>query len=456
MDMGLLKSATRLRARPRSRRFLRAARRLLKAGARRDFMATATPALKERITDLEIDAGADAAPVRLAPPQTPKRRRTALVVALALVGAGAVGTYLFLQRGIEDTDDAQLDGDVVNVPARTSAVVTRINFTDNQTVHAGDLLAELDDAPARARLDQAAAELASAEAQAESATVQAQLTATNARGQRSAAVASLSSARAGVTVTAQMIAEADAARSAAQANFNKAQLDLTRANELIKAQAIPAAQVDAAQAAFDAAKAQVQQTDARAANLRSTTRQVEAQVSEANARYAQAATVPQQIADATARARMAQARVATARAARDQAALDFSYTKIYAPSDGVVSRRAINVGQMVTVGTPIVELVPTAHVWVTGNFKETQLRHLKPGQPATVKIDAYGLTLKGKVESFSAATGARFSLLPPDNATGNYTKIVQRLPVRIALNDVPPGMLLRPGLSVELAVNTRQ
>jgi membrane fusion protein (multidrug efflux system) len=257
-------------------------------------------------------------------------------------------------------------------------------------------------------------------------------------------------------VTTQAIAEADAGQAAAQANYNKARLDLARARELITAQAIPAQQVDAAQAAFDSAAAQVAQAQARAANLRSTTQQVQAQVSEASARYSQAATVPQQIADAAARARTAQARVATAKAARDQAALDFSYTKIFAPSDGVVSRRAINVGQMVTVGTPIVELVPTAHIWVTGNFKETQLRHMKPGQPATVKIDAYGLVLKGQVESFSAATGARFSLLPPDNATGNYTKIVQRLPVRIALADVPAGVVLRPGLSVELAVNTRQ
>jgi membrane fusion protein (multidrug efflux system) len=426
---------------------------LLNAGAMEERMATATQALQPRI----IDTDESGAPLHIAAEATkpPARRRNIIVAALALLVAGGAATYFIVTRGMEDTDDAQLDGDVINVPARTNALVTKIHFEDNQTVHAGDLLAELDEAPARARLDQAEADLASVQAQAESASVQAQLTATNARGQRNAAVASLSSARAGVTVTTQAIAEADAALAAAQANYTKTKLDLSRAKELIVAQAIPAAQVDAAQAAFDAAVAQVAQAQARAANLRSTTRQVEAQVSEANARYTQASTVPQQIADATARARMAEARVATARAARDQAALDHSYTKIYAPSDGVVSRRAINVGQMVTVGTPIVELVPTAHIWVTGNFKETQLRHMKPGQPATVKIDAYGLTLKGKVESFSAATGARFSLLPPDNATGNYTKIVQRLPVRIALNDVPSGVTLRPGLSVELTVNTR-
>jgi membrane fusion protein (multidrug efflux system) len=221
----------------------------------------------------------------------------------------------------------------------------------------------------------------------------------------------------------------------------------------VRAQAIAQSQLDAAQAAYDTADAQVVAARARLANLRSTTAQVEARVSEASARYSQAATVDEQIADAEARARVARARVATAEAAREQARLELSYTRIYAPQEGIVSRRAIAVGAMVTPGTPIVELVPE-HVWVTGNFKETQLRRMRAGQSATVKVDAYGITLRGQVESFSAATGAKFSLLPPDNATGNYTKIVQRLPVRIAIRDLPKGVTLRPGLSVDLAVDT--
>jgi membrane fusion protein (multidrug efflux system) len=147
--------------------------------------------------------------------------------------------------------------------------------------------------------------------------------------------------------------------------------------------------------------------------------------------------------------------VATAKAARDLAALELSYTRIYAPRDGVVSKRAINLGQMVTPGTGIVALVPTHNLWVTGNFKETQLEHMKVGQPAKIKVDAFGVTIEGKLESFSAATGSRFTLLPPDNATGNYTKIVQRVPVRIALKDVPKGVQLRPGLSVDLSIDTR-
>jgi membrane fusion protein (multidrug efflux system) len=382
-------------------------------------------------------------------------KRKLIVAALAAVAVLGGGTLWALQHGFEDTDDAQIDGDVINVPARTSGVVTAVHFADNQEVKEGQLLAEIDPAPATAKLAQAEAELASAQASAQSATVQASLAGTNARGQRSVAQASLRGARVSVTTTQQQINEADAQLLAAQAAFNKARIDLDRANALIAAQAVPQAQVDAAKATFDAAQAQVAQAQARAASLRAATAQVQARVSEASARYDQAATVDQQIADADARAKMAQARVATAKAARDLAALELSYTKIYAPRDGVVSKRAINVGQMVTPGSGIVALVPTRDLWVTGNFKETQLVHMKVGQRARVKVDAYGVTLDGQLESFSAATGARFTLLPPDNATGNYTKIVQRVPVRVKLTNVPRDLALRPGLSVDLSIDTR-
>jgi membrane fusion protein (multidrug efflux system) len=374
----------------------------------------------------------------------------------ALVVAGGAFAWWLAVRGIESTDDAQIDGDVVNVPARTTAVVTTVHFEDNQHVKAGELLAELDDEPARVRLAQAEAELASASAGADSAVVQARVTATNARGQRSVAVASLDGARAGASSTTQQIAEAEAQLRASLASDAKSKLDLDRQRQLAAADATSRAELDAARTAFDTAEAQVAQARAHVANLRSSSHQVEAQVSEASARLTQAQTVDEQIADAQAKAKVAQARVESARAQRDQAALDLSYTKIYAPEEGIVSRRAINVGQMATTGSSIAALVPTARIWVTGNFKETQLHRMKPGQQALVKIDAYGVELHGRVESFSAATGARFSLLPPDNATGNYTKIVQRLPVRIALASVPAGVTLRPGLSVDLSVDTRK
>jgi membrane fusion protein (multidrug efflux system) len=395
-----------------------------------------------------VAPAAGAAPAR-------KSKRNLILAALAAVALVGGGTFWVVTHGVEDTDDAQIDGDVINVPARTSGVVTAVHFNDNQEVKQGQLLAEIDPEPATAKLAQAEAELTSAQASAQSAAVQASLTGTNARGQRSVAQASLRGARVSVATTRQQIAEADAQLQAAQAAFNKARIDLDRATALIAAQAVPQAQLDAAKATFDAAQAQVAQAQARAGTLRSSTEQVQAQISEASARYSQASTVDQQIADADARSKMAQARVATAKAARDLAALELSYTKIYAPRDGVVSKRAINVGQMVTPGTGIVALVPTHDLWVTGNFKETQLEHMKVGQHARIKVDAFGVTLDGQLESFSAATGARFTLLPPDNATGNYTKIVQRVPVRVALKDVPRDVQLRPGLSVDLAIDTR-
>jgi membrane fusion protein (multidrug efflux system) len=178
-------------------------------------------------------------------------------------------------------------------------------------------------------------------------------------------------------------------------------------------------------------------------------------VDEANAKLRQTTDVDVFITQAEARARAAHAQVATLKAARDLAALEVSYTRIVAPEDGYVSKKTIEVGQMVSPGQPIVQLVPE-QTWVTGNFKETQLATMKAGQRARVSVDAYpGITLDGEVESFSAATGARFSLLPPDNASGNYTKIVQRVPVRIHLQHAPGNVVLRPGMSVELTVDTR-
>jgi membrane fusion protein, multidrug efflux system len=417
-------------------------------------MSTASSNLVSAESLPAVERVAASAPANdVSPPRASKR--TLILAALGAVALVGGGTLWLVTHGIEGTDDAQIDGDVITVPARTDGVVTAVHFADNQEVKEGQLLAEIDPAPATARLAQAEAELVSAQASAQSASVQASLTGTNARGQRSAAQASLRGARVGVDTTQSQIAEADAALAAAQASFAKTRLDLDRANTLIAAQAVPQAQVDAAKAAFDSAQAQVAQAQARAASLRSSTEQVAARVSEASARYSQAATVDQQIADADAKAKVAGARVNTAKAARDLAALELSYTKIYAPRDGVVSKRAINIGQMVTPGTGIVALVPTHNLWVTGNFKETQLEHMKVGQHAKIKVDAFGVTMDGQLESFSAATGARFTLLPPDNATGNYTKVVQRVPVRIALKDVPRGILLRPGLSVDLSIDTR-
>jgi membrane fusion protein (multidrug efflux system) len=383
-----------------------------------------------------------------------KSRTWIFALSGAAVAVGA-GTWFAAHRGLETTDDAQVDADVVSVPARTSATVAKVYFVDNQHVKAGEVLAELDSAPAQAKLAQAEANLAVATANAEEADVDGRVAETNARANKSAAQASLSGAASAATGTRQQIAEAEAQVASARARFEQAESDLTRAKRLADSGAIAKASLEQDQTAFDAGRAALAQATAHLASLQTSTSEAASRVEEAHAKLRQTTDVDVFIAQAQARARAAHGRVAALTAERDLAALELAYTKIVAPADGYVSKRTIEVGQMVSAGQPIVQLVPE-QTWVTGNFKETQLAHMKAGQHARVSVDAYpGVVIDGEVESFSAATGARFSLLPPDNASGNYTKIVQRVPVRIRFGSPRSGAVLRPGMSVELTVDTR-
>jgi membrane fusion protein (multidrug efflux system) len=220
--------------------------------------------------------------------------------------------------------------------------------------------------------------------------------------------------------------------------------------------AISQAESDRAETQLKVAQSSVDVARARLTAFKSSAAQAQSRVVEAKAKAKISNDVATQIQLAQARAKAAHAQVDTAKAARDLAALDLSYTKIYAPNDGVVSKKSINVGQMLSPGQSIVQLV-TDKLWVTGNFKETQVSHMRVGQRASVEVDAFsGNAIEGEVESFSGATGAKFTLLPPDNATGNFTKVVQRLPVRVHLHALPPGIALRPGMSVDLTVDTRK
>jgi membrane fusion protein (multidrug efflux system) len=387
-----------------------------------------------------------------------KGKRTWLILSVLGVAAASVGGWYYAShRGLESTDDAQIDADVVSVPTRTSGVVTKVAFADNQLVHAGDVLAELDAEPAKARLAQADASLESARATADAADADARVAETNARGNKSVAEASLQGASNSVNASHGQITEGEALVASAEATLRKATLDLDRTKKLVDVGSIASAQLESAQASYDTARAALAQAKAHVAALRSSTAQAVSRVQEANAKLQQSSNVDVLIEQARARARTAHAQVATLQAARDLAALDLAYTRIVAPQEGVVSKKTIAVGQMVQPGQAIVQLVPAQAVWVTGNFKETQLTKMRAGQTARVHVDAYpGLTVTGEVESFSAATGARFSLLPPDNATGNFTKVVQRVPVRVRLADLPEGVVLRPGMSVDLTVDTRK
>jgi membrane fusion protein (multidrug efflux system) len=389
----------------------------------------------------------------VAKPQASKRKLVFLT-ALAIVALGS-GARLYSQRAIISTDDAQIDADVVAVPARIAGSVQAVRFEENQQVTAGQLLAELDSAPAEAKLAQAAANLAAAEAAAHAADVQAQRAQTNARTDLAVANAGLRNWTVGAASTLAQIAEADARRENALARLAEADLNLARSQSLFQSGAASNAQLDQARTAQQVARTELARSDAALATVKLSRDQAQSRVAEAQAKLSQSDQVDAIIREAGARADQAHAAVETAKAQKTLAALELSYTKIYAPQAGVVSKKNVNLGQSVSVGQSIVQLVPNT-LWVTANFKETQIDHLRIGHPVTLSVDAYPeLKLSGVVASFSGATGSRFALLPPDNATGNYTKVVQRLSVRVRLANLPTDIALRPGMSVEVHVDTQ-
>jgi membrane fusion protein, multidrug efflux system len=315
-------------------------------------------------------------------------------------------------RTHQSTDNAQVDGHIVPVLAKVGGYVKSVSVNENDHVNAGQALVQLDDADYVVRLQQSQADLAAAEATAGSAGF---------AGQAQAQVQSASGQRAAL----------DAQIGAARANANKADLDLARAKELAGKQIISKQQLDASQAAAEVAHANLLAAERQASAAGGTVNTAEAGV------------------------RVASARTLAARAAAANAQLQLDYTRITAPASGEVSRKQVEVGQLVNPGQPLLSIVADTGVWVTANFKETQLAKIHPGQPVEFSVDAYGCTGEGKVESVSGATGAKFALLPPDNATGNFTKVVQRVPVRIAVTKPCGGSRpLRPGLSVDVHVDT--
>ncbi|MDB4977302.1 MAG: hemolysin [Myxococcaceae bacterium] len=380
--------------------------------------------------------------------------RRKVLLGLGLLASLAGGGYWYAERDIESTDNAQVDADVVAVPARVSGQIAFVYFTENQAVAAGTVLAQLDPAPFQARLAEAEATLAAAQASAEAANAEAELVRSEAVGNRDIARANLQTSSTGVRASSDSIREGEAQVATARAKLAQTELDLTRAQQLFDSGAFTRSQLDAALTARQLASSALAAESARLSGLRLAQSQSQSRVVEASAKLRVSDQVPTLVRQAEARAAVARAQVETAEAARDLAALDLSYTKITAPSDGVVSKKSINAGQTVAAGQSIVQLVPKQR-WVTANFKETQLAHMKAGQPVRFTLDAYpDVELTGDVQSFSGATGARFTLLPPDNASGNFTKVVQRVPVRVRVHEVPKDVELRPGMSVELRVDT--
>jgi membrane fusion protein, multidrug efflux system len=363
----------------------------------------------------------------------------AAIVILLLVGGAFIWHYYSIR---ESTDDAQIDGHINPISPRVTGTAINVLHDDNEVVQAGTLLVELDPKDYQVAVDRARADLANAQANAVAANVGVPLTQTTSSSQ-------LLAADAGVKGAQRDIESARAKLNDAQANYAKTSADLKRMEQLIAKDEISHQQYDAAVAANDSAKAQVEAATSAIASAESRAAQSQAQAEAAR-------TVPEQLKVTRARAGAATAEVQRAISALAQAELNLQYTKIVAPVTGVLSKRSVEPGQTVQAGQPLFSIVNLDDIWTTANFKETQLRDMKVGQPAKIKVDAYGKEFSGTVESIGGATGARFSLLPPENATGNYVKVVQRIPVRIRFDKgQDPNHQLRPGMSVEPVVYTK-
>jgi len=378
-----------------------------------------------------------------------KRARWVIgLLILVLIVAGLFAWRYF--TSYESTDDAQVDGHINSVSARVSGHVTKLNFEDNQLVQQGTVLVEIDPADYQIAVNQAQAQYDDAVAQAAAAGINIPVTNINTSSQVASAQAGVANAKAAIAAAKQQFEAAKAQVAQAEANNVKAQDDLVRYKQLIDKQEISAQQYDQAVAAAKASAATVEAYKASADAAQAQIEQAQGKLLQANADLRNAQTGPQLVQVTRSRAQAAEATVQQRKAALDQAKLNLQYTKIVAPATGVASNRTVEVGQNVSVGQEMLKVVPLEDLWVTANFKETQLKHMQKGQKVDIEVDSNGKTYKGHVDSISGASGALFSLLPPENATGNYVKVVQRIPIKIVFEQGElKGHELRPGMSVE-------
>jgi membrane fusion protein (multidrug efflux system) len=379
-------------------------------------------------------------------------------VAIGVLVLLVVGFFVYRYvTSYESTDDAQIDGHVNSVSARISGHVTKLNVEDNQYVAAGTVLVEIDPADYQVAYERAKADFEDAQAAAVAAGVTVPITSVNTTSQVSASEADVNSAGAGIKVAQQQFEAAKAQLQEAQANNVKAQNDLVRYKQLVDKEEISQQQYDQATAAAKASAAAVEAARASADAAEQQVTQAQGKLVQAQANWSTANTAPKQMQIIRARATSALAEAQRKKADLDQATLNLQYTKIIAPVNGFVSNRTVEVGQNVIVGQELMKVINLDDIWVTANFKETQLKEMKPGQRVTIEVDADGRKYNGKVDSVAGASGARFSLLPPENATGNYVKVVQRIPVKIVLDSGSNNdHRLRPGESVTPKVWIRE
>ncbi|MEP7074962.1 MAG: efflux RND transporter periplasmic adaptor subunit [Acidobacteriota bacterium] len=432
-------------------------------------------------------------------PNGKRRKRIFIIGGVGLFVVALIGlVYWLYARQFESTDDAFIDGDIVQVSPKVSAYVTKIYVKNNQFVHKGDPLVDLDTKDFELKLEQAKAQLENAKSQHGLAQANVALTTKTTGASQTQAKSNVETTKSNVQQTKaaadskkSSIDQAQAAVRTAQANLAQtkaqvpqvesdvhlAQVEYDRRRVLfdrgdISRQALDQqtnalqtarARLDAAQKQVLGAQSKVDEANsavgAAEENYRQSLAQVnvtQSQVDESRGRLQDANAAPERIDVSQSQAEAAQSEVGAAQAAVDQAEQELSYAKIVAAEDGYVTRKTIEEGQLVQVGSPMMALSLSDDIWVVANFKETQLEHMRVGQTVDIKVDAFpSQTFKGKIESFQVGTGSRFSVLPSENATGNYVKVVQRVPIKIVFDQKPDGILLAPGMSVEPSVKVR-
>jgi len=380
-----------------------------------------------------------------------KARRKFIIIVVVLLLVLVSGFFYWRSTLTEDTDDAQVDGDLYQVSARVSGQVIKVNVTDNQEIKQGDVIAEIDPRDYQVAVEQAEAQLANAKASYLQANSNVPIVNVQTRTQVATSGSDVATAEAAVAQAQKNVAAAQARVDQAKANALKAQRDVERYKPLVEKDVISKQQFDQAVAQAAAYDASVLEAQQNVIANEAAVAQTMSKLSSARSDAAQAReNGPKQVAVQQARAEAANADIMTAQAKLDQAKLNLSYCHIVAPIGGIINKKNVSVGQNISPGQNMLTIIPLDNLWITANFKETQLQHMKVGQEVTVKVDALGgRKYKGRVTQVGGATGSRLSLFPPENATGNYVKVVQRIPVRIDLekgeND---DHLLRPGYSV--------
>lgn len=378
-----------------------------------------------------------------------------LVIGL-LVVVGGIFVWRYYSTH-ESTDDAQIDGDMYPISSRINGHVVAVEIQNNQFVRKGTVLVRVDPTDYQVALERAQANYAMAMARAQASRAGVPITAVNSSTGISSAQARVQAAQAAVAAAQKQSLAAEAKVKQSQADYAKARSDLSRYAQLIKKDEVSQQEYDHALQTAEADSAAVAVTQSAAAAAQQNVALAQAQVAQAQADLGASKAGPQRVRMSRAEADAADAAVKTAKAVLDQAQLNLDYCIVRAPADGIVGKKAVEMGQNVGIGQALMAIVPVEGLYVTANYKETELKDMRPGDPATIHVDAYDHDYKGHVLNIAGATGEKFSLLPPENATGNYVKVVQRIPVRIVFD---PGQdsehLLRVGMSVEPTVITKR